>query len=39
MCEYTKERCRHLLFFAVLVDVVTELARECVLSEVLCADD
>ena len=26
-------------FFVVVVDVVTELARECVLSELLFADD
>ena len=35
----TKDRCCHFLFFAVVVDVITEFAREGVLSEFLYADD
>ena len=35
----TNDLCCHLFFFAVIVDVVTEFAREGALSELLHADD
>ena len=35
----TKDQCCHLFFFAVVIDVVTEFAREGTLSELLYADD
>ena len=38
-CGCTKDLCCHLLFFAILEDVVTELAKDRVLSELLYADD
>ena len=36
---YIKDLRYHLFFFAVVVDVVTELAKEVAISELLCADE
>ena len=35
----SNELCSHLIFFAVVVDVVTEFARDGALNELLYADD
>ena len=39
MFGYTKDLCCHFLYFSVVVDVVTELACEGVLGELLYAED
>ena len=39
MLGCTKDLCCHLLFFAVVIDVVTEFARLCALSELQHADE